>query len=303
MKVMMLCPTHTKWQDGVLIFEEAIRQGLEVHLCSASGVSQDEILRTFAEVRPDWVFVCGRAWVPVSTLKIISASAEIMVWDSDTLNDERRGQWRNLEGTVSIALSSMVTTAEFCTPYFTKSAWIPSFYDDVYYQVTTSRLSTDVYDVCFIGNTGRDERRVLWCSELSKSFNIRFCGDVTGIVRKPVFASDMADAYANSRIVIDIKRMGFDYGEFDTSDRLFKAMGCGAMYLTYPIPGIERCFGVGKHLDFYDGTYEGLTEKLNYWLSRDIEREQIALRGKEAIYEKHLLSQKIPLYWELMENF
>jgi len=116
----------------------------------------------------------------------------------------------------------------------------------------------------------------------------------------PAFGTEMANLYRQSKIAIDIKRGNFEYGDFTTSDRIYKAMGCGAMYLTFGIPKIERLFMPDRHLITY-GSYGDMVFKIREYLKHEVERELVALNGQREIEANHTLRTRIDQYWALME--
>lgn len=127
-------------------------------------------------------------------------------------------------------------------------------------------------------------------------------GNIAHLSKREIYGSDMADVYRQSKIVIDIQRENIIPMTCGTSDRIFKAMGVGAFYLTYPINDIGRLFEPRKHFDMYDNTLSGLIEKIDYWLNHEDQREAIAVAGQVEIEKYHTLKVRINQYWNLMEG-
>lgn len=306
LKVLMLGPIHSAEQDGLLVKAQAVRDGKNVFMISSESSIQ-KIMRTIEDYQPNWAMVFGRSSVSVEKLAEIQRKAKIFIWDADTLDEVRRGAWTMLKGIPTVIAPSMLSTTKFCKGLAPVVVWIPSFYDNEFYKVTKSRKVGEFKsDVVFIGREGISSpeglKRCNFCKEVSKHYNMAIYGKLPGLASSLVFGSDMANVYAEAKVVIDIKRIGFDYGEFDTSDRLFKALGCGASYLTYEIPRLDILFNPGVHLTTYDDTRDDLIERIGYLLDNEGEREKIASQGKEEVWNKHLLTHRIADYWYLMES-
>jgi len=64
-----------------------------------------------------------------------------------------------------------------------------------------------------------------------------------------------------------------------SSDRIGNYMACGTFYLAHYFEGIEEIFERGVELDWFK-TIEEMEEKIDYYLSHEKERKQIAKNGK-----------------------
>jgi len=71
-----------------------------------------------------------------------------------------------------------------------------------------------------------------------------------------------------------------------SSDRLYRAMGSGAFYLTSYFPDMEDTFKDGIHLDSYQ-TKQELKDKIDYYLSHDAKRQEIAESGALFVRSYH----------------
>lgn len=92
-----------------------------------------------------------------------------------------------------------------------------------------------------------------------------------------------SEVYSCSKIAISISHYKV---EKYTSDRLLRAMGSGCFTLAHHYPGIEDQFEVGKHLDTFNTIHE-MNKKIDYYLSRDDEREQIANCGYTHVHRNY----------------
>jgi spore maturation protein CgeB len=53
----------------------------------------------------------------------------------------------------------------------------------------------------------------------------------------------------------------------------------------------------------HNDTFDDLCRMIDYYLEHDTEREIIAQLGQNEVLTKHTLDKRVPLYYELMENF
>lgn len=100
---------------------------------------------------------------------------------------------------------------------------------------------------------------------------------------------DEAAAYRGCYIAIGHSQVEL---ERYTSDRLYRAMGSGAFYLTKWYPGIEKDFADGVHLDYWN-TLDQLEEKIEYYLANREERQEIAHTGSELVHAEHTWLDRI----------
>ena len=70
------------------------------------------------------------------------------------------------------------------------------------------------------------------------------------------------------------------------SNRTFLTLACRAFHLTHYVPRLEEVFRDGEHLAFYRDQDEAIA-KIEHWLPRDDEREQIAAVGHTEVVQHH----------------
>lgn len=110
--------------------------------------------------------------------------------------------------------------------------------------------------------------------------------------------SEELHLYQNSKIVIghnNFKREGY------SSDRMFRAMGSGAFYLSSYFPGIENMFQREVHLDWWED-FGQLKSLIDFYLSEDAEREAIAEIGSNFVRENHRWADRIKLILNTLEQ-
>lgn len=87
-----------------------------------------------------------------------------------------------------------------------------------------------------------------------------------------------------------------------TSDRMFRALGCGVMVLARYYPGIETDFTIGEHLDVWN-TLEELKQKIAYYQNNELKRFEIAKNGARLAHQKHTWDARIPEILEFMKKY
>lgn len=105
-----------------------------------------------------------------------------------------------------------------------------------------------------------------------------------------------AAAYRSCKIAIGHSQVEL---ERYTSDRLFRAMGSGAFYLTKWYPGVEADYGRGFHLDWWHD-FEELEERIDFYLESTIARECVASTGSELVHTRHTWLDRIYQLTELI---
>lgn len=108
---------------------------------------------------------------------------------------------------------------------------------------------------------------------------------------------DEAATYRSCKIAIGCSH--FDLSRY-SSDRLFRAMGSGAFYLTKWYPDIEVDFTPGVHLETWK-TLEELQEKINFYLRNEDARKKIAVAGCELVHSRDTWAHRMEELKTLIE--
>lgn len=303
-KVLVLGRLLNPWENGILIYLEAKAQGKDVimmDMFSDINLIKDRIKTE----KIDWVIVTGLLNVSVSFLKELQEIVKIFIWDADAVNEGRDREWKSRVGIPDVIVSSTLDVVNRYRNLAKRLEWCPQYYDSEFSRYDADRLdkTNAIFDVVFLGSSAGDARRMDWLRKLRlEGLNCCFCGSNPVVYSQlEAHGRGMTAIYKQSKIVIDIKRGNFDYGDFTTSDRIFKALGSGAFYLTFEIQKLDKLFGAGKHLVTYSD-YGNMIEKIKYYLGNEVEREVIAMEGHKEVSEKHLLKHRIPQYWSLIEG-
>lgn len=81
--------------------------------------------------------------------------------------------------------------------------------------------------------------------------------------------------------------------------RHFEINGCGGFQLSYYVEGLEHNYEIGKEIAIYTSP-ANLVEKVKYYLSNDIEREQLANAGYERTLKDHTFDKRFSYAFEKM---
>lgn len=288
---------NNAWQNGLLMFDEAIRQGHEAVLIDQLEPLQviEDGLKAF---QPDWVLITGSR-KPILLYSVARKYGKVAVWDADAVNPKRIEQWKAIGSFVNLAISSQSTVRDDLIKMGIPATWIPQYFPEKTLEPIFSRLSGKVFDLCFFGHAGGRHRQD-WTTKLAKMYNCDFGGCTNP--KSTIQGRELAKRYANAKIAI-----GLDWGKEYfyrpyQSDRIFKAMGCGAFFLTYNTPSLSKLFLPGLHLDVYEpDDFDGLVHKIDWYLNQDPEsREQIAAYGQEEVMKKHTLKIRLGQYYKAM---
>jgi len=74
--------------------------------------------------------------------------------------------------------------------------------------------------------------------------------------------------------------------------RHFEICGCGGFQLSYYVEGIEHCYEIDREISIYTDV-EDLVEKIEYYLSNDKERQEIAEAGYKRTLLEHTYEKRL----------
>ncbi len=174
------------------------------------------------------------------------------------------------------------------------------FSDDVFYSRGYNRTSGIVFmGTYYSGQFPLSEARKDMVNNLRKTWGMGFSVYGNNWSRECRYKCESQEAEIYNRAKIAVIQSHFnDIGRY-SSDRLWRAMGCGIMCLVNHYPGIELEFEIGKHLDTWK-TLDELNEKIQFYLDRPELREQIGLAGYELAHSqctwKHRINQAVAWY-------
>jgi len=173
------------------------------------------------------------------------------------------------------------------------------------------------YDVVFMVNNSDDHReatgqgymgrRELIDAIAAKGLHLHLFGrgweyllDVPTVYLHPfVNGNEFAEACSAAKITL-----GYNTNRvymYTSWRRPLNSMACGAFHLTRYFPGLEEVFENGKHLVWFDSIAEAI-ELIEYYLTHDDEREQIAQTGRQEVIAHHTWDHRIAQMFEYMKE-
>lgn len=105
------------------------------------------------------------------------------------------------------------------------------------------------------------------------------------IVDRDIWGQDLHQAFADSKIVLNITRAQFFGAETGINLRIFEALAAGCFLLTDYCDEVAELFSIGEELETFKSSSE-LVEKVNYYLAHPEKRAEIARRGHEAFQQR-----------------
>lgn len=220
----------------------------------------------------------------------------IVNWTGDVLRP--LPQWYiDVGKTIHWTLFSNQTDVDTARSLGVNSAFLNIGFDERVY--TPEGPKADVPEIIFLGNSYKPSTFDLVTHRASmvnalrerygdrfRLYGLRWGGDVQDLMYKP--AAESA-AYRGCKIAINQNH--FDYDRF-SSDRLLRAMGCGAYVVSNHYPNLEKDFIPGKHLGAWK-TFEDLFREIDWALEHEEERKAIAAAGCKLVHEKHTWAAKV----------
>lgn len=142
------------------------------------------------------------------------------------------------------------------------------------------------HEIAFIGTAnGEFPYRQTLMHELASRYRERFLW-VGRYNANELRGQDLSDFIASTKIIIGDSVYSKGYW----SNRIYETIGRGGFIIHPNIPGLEKEFTYYKHFVPYDyGDFDGLFEKIDYYLTHDTERKYIAQTGQEYVRENHTL--------------
>lgn len=112
-----------------------------------------------------------------------------------------------------------------------------------------------------------------------------------GLGQEGGLVNPQQEAMIYNKCKVAISQNNFDRAGY-TSDRLFRAMGCGSLVLTKYFTGIEKMFKKELYLDWWK-TFDELKNLIDFYLSDESERKATAATGMLYVNENHTWSNRI----------
>lgn len=262
-----------------------------------------------AKIRPDLVLSLNVRTLPLSQIQAIRRMGiKTAVWFTDD------PYFTDITTPISRVYDYVFTHELSCVAYYRKQGCARIYYLPLGVnpkqfrpkQVSPSHL----YDICFIGTafpnrlTFMDrvapylaKKKILIAGGLWQHLkhypllkhNIRLAGI------RPVEA---AHYYSGAKIVINLHRSFADHFNskripaLSINPRTYEVSGCGTLLLTDVRQDLTRYYQPGRDIATYS-TPESLMQKLDYYLTHEEERRQIAWKALERTMREHTYKNRI----------
>jgi spore maturation protein CgeB len=197
-----------------------------------------------------------------------------------------------------------------------KAYYLPfACFPPIHNKISDMKINKYTYDVIFVG-TYRPERDILLkaiLSSLAKFKKIRIGIFGRGwqksrytVVKNLAVPHELrggflTKAYNDSKIVLNIHKPLDKIDGMKANMRVFEATGCGSLLLTDYIHGIEEFYNVGNELLTYNNV-EDLISNINFLLTNENIREEIAYKGYERAHREHTYLKRVKYMMSLI-NF
>jgi len=156
------------------------------------------------------------------------------------------------------------------------------------------------HDLLFVGTLGPEHgsSRAQLLSFLEKEYEKRFYwAGRTG--PHEIRNEALTNLISESKIVIGDCVFSDKYW----SNRVYETLGRGGFLIHPRIPGIEDEFQDGEHLVMFEyGNFKDLSEKIDYYLNSEKEREKIRQQGFEYVRKRHTLMNRVQQIMEILQN-
>lgn len=123
---------------------------------------------------------------------------------------------------------------------------------------------------------------------------------IPGIKNKGLvdYYNEMPFVFQNSKINLNITLRSIKTG---IPLRAMDIMGCGGFLLTNYQEELSEYFIPNEDFVFYTD-YEDLQEKVDFYLSHEKERQQIAKNGRQKVYTEHTIRQRVEVIFSVLEK-
>lgn len=108
-------------------------------------------------------------------------------------------------------------------------------------------------------------------------------------VRGQALGEDMLDVLSAAKMTVNVHG---DFMRYGGNMRLFEAAGVGVLQLADDLPGTRQWFTDGETIALFKDVDE-LRTKARYYLDHDAEREALAQRAREHVYQHHTYEQRV----------
>lgn len=289
MKVLLVFPQRDH-QTGLFIKRAFVQLGAEVQVIDPQTEIQ-RIISVVATFNPDLLF-CSRTSELLSYVRHVKRSNPNtirMCWNVDKRNSVKEfGQplldlFAEMDIFYTTGKGNIAEYAQLCPGVAVKhlqQGCDPETHKKE--ELTEEDHKKYDCDVMFAGRWRGEShpgRKTFFTDLQKEGFNVKLYG-----YENHITDSEQNKACLCSKIVLG--HNAWSNIDISMSVRDYKIMGCGAFLLTEHCKDIETWFELGKECDTYS-SYGECVEKINYYLSHEDERKQIAATGYDIAHKKH----------------
>lgn len=294
--------------SGTNGFTKALRkvcdQYAEVAIGDPSQMSH-EICHLLDSFQPTIVFIQIQNYGLTSEVleKLRASQAYVINWTGDVRYPIPEFYFQYAPYVDCTAFSNMTDVKAF-RQYGYKTEYLQIGYDQEIY--TPEGEAFQVEDIVFMGNNTRGFPLSTYRAEmvqfLKHHYGSRFgvYGNNWDSLTSGNYNGQQhgeAAVYRGAKIAINCSH--FNYERY-SSDRLFRALGCGVCVLSHNYQQIENDFIPDKHLVIWDD-FDGLKEQIDHLLTYEYVAMQISQRGLEhnkKYFTFDAMAQNIIKIWE-----
>lgn len=265
-----------------------------------------ELEAVFVREQPDVILVIGFSYKFVAPLNLKRLAqkhnAQLFLYDTDSCNlySNRREFIFFLDHELPV-YDHIFSFSRVVTDFFVRQGLPASFAPFGSLELPHYQVQGEEHPVLFVGSG--DLRRILLLESIADvlkvygnrwqrnyplmSEQLRQCVDDTSI-----WGDVLYQQLANSKIILNITRGPFYAAETGINLRIFEAMAAGCFVLTDYCDEVTELFLPGVEIETFKGSAE-LREKVEYYLSNDDARQQIAERGYQKFLSHYTWEQRM----------
>jgi hypothetical protein len=270
--------TAVYWENSLRRHGEVIYTGTDKEY-SRSGFQEIDILRCLSGARKDDVFIyvdSGHPYFPknIEKLPLLTACYLIDVHVDLPI----RIEMAKFFDIVFVAQKDYVE--DFKARGIKNVWWIPFGCEPTTYQRLKLSFLYDMGCICHVS------------MDIFKRTQSYHMNDY----RRFYSPSETSTMYSSAKIIFNCSATG------DLNMRVFEALSCGRLLLTDSIAnGLEELFQNRRHLVVFHDEKE-LLKLIDYYLSKDDERERIALCGSNLVTSQHTYDHRMKKVMNILKN-
>lgn len=278
-------------------------------------VRSDAVLELIERERPSHILVIGFLYKFISPHLMQDLAqryqSKLFLYDTDSCNlySKRREFIFFLEDELRV-YQRIFSFSSVMTDFFQRARGLnASYYPYGALDIALPAASQQATDVLFVGSG--DLRRIFMLEHIrdqvtifgkrwERNHALMSPALKRRIVDQDIWGKDLHQAFANTKIVLNITRAQFFGAETGINLRIFEALAAGCFLLTDYCDEVAELFAIGEELETFKSSSE-LVEKVNYYLAHPEKRAEIARRGHEAFQQRFTWKVRVQALLDAME--